>query len=328
MLGMSSASSEMFNKEQKEEYLSSFSSNKDSIQRIFKKTAITESLYNKDLADMSEKELVEVLGSLNLVRVKTRGITSSIIRNYIKWAILMGKTTNTDTSRYDFSLMQIKTSASLKNKMIKNPLQVKEILSASFSDGFFNQPNKEIRDSLIFWLVYSGLTLEEVQALKKTDIDTLNKVIKLPKGKFVSIIDKSIIPLWKQCKDISFIESVPLNSTAKVSQINSMLVDSEFLFRPIVGKELDRGNQVKISYLRSKIADIFKRYNEKTGSLILVSPRNLRISGTFYQVYQAEKAGAPAEAALSKYFTDYNAVELSEAKTDYNTWKKVVVSGK
>lgn len=80
---------DFFNKEQKDRYLKSLSteSTRKSYATILRKTAIMESSLNKDLYDFNLQEISQFLFTLKATKISSLRHAGSVARNYIQWAI-------------------------------------------------------------------------------------------------------------------------------------------------------------------------------------------------------------------------------------------------
>lgn len=316
----------MYNEQQKQEYIEYDSLNAQCIRFYFERIGEIELLYQKDIADMSVKELVTTLSSLNVRTISSRRHLISIVKGYIEWAIHNRKTNN-DNKIENIKPDDIGSQYAITTQMLKSPEQVEEILNVAYVKGYSDKENRAVRDKLIYWLLYSGMTIEELELLKKTDIDYEKKTIISPIFENIAYdIDDNIMSLWEKCCKITHIEKIHGGS---YSIANCKLVESDYLFRPVAGqtveeKSFGKGSIVPIIY------KIYNIYFEETGNYIKVSPINIKISGIYYKLYLLEKEGTKITSnIIIKYFniTGYKTKKVLLAKVrkyvvDYANWKE------
>jgi len=315
---------DMFNPEQKQEYIDYEKTNQQSLTNYFKRVSDKEREYDKDIADMDIDELKSTFISLNIRSEAARSHFISLIRGYINWAILNNKTENNSPIN-EITAKSIGTKYAVTSQMLKNPRQVIDILGIAMpSDKYQSLPNRYDRDKLVFWLLYSGLELEEIQQLKKDEIDKENKTI-IHAGRKYGTYDL-VISLWTKVSEMTYIEKTGTKSNSGI--INYDLVDSDYLFRPIAGRDIYREPFFKIGVFMAIIQKIFKAYLEEVEGGVKSSPSNIRISGIFYKLYLLESEGTEIASDLLvdylniEYQNDYDLYSKTRKwRMDYEDWK-------
>lgn len=312
----------MYNSDQKEEYIKYESKNEQSLTNYFKRIFENEKEYGKDIADMDEDELKSTLISLNIRREESRNHMLSLMRGYINWAKFSNKTNN-NSSINNITPDVISSDNAIITQMLKSPKQVEHIINNSIKEDYYSQENRDSRDQLVLWLLYSGMTIEELQSLKKNDIDYVNKKVKT-KDDIYQVNDK-ILALCEKCSNIKYLEKTGTKSKSGI--INYDLLDNEYLFRPIAGQKL-RDPMCKQTIFIAIIQKIFNNYYELTGEYIRVSPLNIKLSGIFYQLYEQEQMGTKITSEiLAKYLKiEYSSkkellIKIRKWKIDYDDWK-------
>jgi integrase len=314
----------MFNEIQKQEYIDFESTNESALKRYFARIAPKEEEYQKDIVDMDLDEAMDTLKSLKVRREESRGHLLSLIRGYDNWAKLNGKSKNVHViSRIPPEA--IGTDDVYLETMIGSP----EHLDKIFDDAldYENYENKSKSHELLFRLLYEGMTLEEVQSLKKSDIDYDERKVKTIHGTDF-IVSDYISRLWKECAVMTYYERKNSRSaSAKSTNVNEYskyeLNDSRYLFRTIVGTKSHTDVMMTLDSLRKMILNVFLACEKKT-----VPARNINYSGIFYKLYMLEREG---NSITPEIIADYFRISYNEEsnmptitrkwRIDYEDWK-------
>lgn len=317
----------MYNEKQKQEYIDKEELNTVALTNYFKRLSKIEESYGKDIADMNAEELTAALSSLNIRSVISRGHFLTLMRKYIHWAVLSGKTHNEMNHINDIKPENIGTKYAIQTKMLRDPEQVRHILNTVYNPDFCVLPNRACRDKLIFWLLYCGLTTSEIQLLKKTDIDTTNKLVSRheKRNEFVEV-NNEVIELWKRHAKHTYIEK--RGSYNENDIYFCELVDNDFLFRPLASKKVCSIKQITESLIFATVNNIYKEYDKMTSAKISVSPSSMRISGIFYKLYLEERSGKEiTPEVINRYFNvEYSSaydlsVKMRKYCIDFMDWK-------
>jgi integrase len=316
--------SNIYNENLKQQYMEFDGANADSIKRYFVRIASKEFDYSKDIVEMTQDELIDTFKSLNIRREESRGHFLSLIKSYVNWAILNDKTQNGNAIAR-ITPESIGTEEAVKDNMIKSPEHLQEILDDALDRE--NYENKSKMCDLLFWLLYQGIRLEEIQALKKDSIDFNTNTVTTILGTEFSLSD-DIARLWKECATITYYEKKNGKSQyAKSSNVSEYvkydLVDNKYLFRSIVGNKVNTNTMMNFNQLRKLIAYVFDACEKKT-----IPARNINYSGIFYKLYLLEKEGhSITPEIIAKYFRiKYNASSNLPTVTrkwriDFEDWK-------
>jgi hypothetical protein len=183
-------------------------------------------------------------------------------------------------------------------------------------------------------LLYSGLDLEEIRALKKGDLNFEVKIVSAKSGKKVKVDDK-IAELWKYCSKMIYIEgknsrasdAMPKYDISEYSKY--LLTESDYLIRP-VSRNKNTNEIIPLATLRSVINNVFRSDSddETDASDIKISPSNIRNSGIFYRLYSLESSGVEIthEVVAENFYIIYRDKSDLNIKTrkwriDYEDWK-------
>ena len=158
---------------------------------------------------------------------------------------------------------------------VDNPEIIKSVLESIRSEYGFNH-NRYIRDSLVFWLMCSGVHLYNMPDIKLSDINRQEKQINV-NGIVYSIIDDDVITLiddWSKCV---YVESERFGPV--------YLAESEYLFAPtIVDRLFDEKSSSGVFI--AAISRIANHFFDMTGRRITMSSMGVTMPGVFSDVVE------------------------------------------
>jgi hypothetical protein len=251
--------------------------------------------------------------------------------------MLYGKTPNRSQIE-DITAESIDVTDVIQNRMLKNPEQLKHVISRAIAHEM--QPNRAARDSLIIWLLYLGMRIEELQNLTRFSMDDSGIIrtsveesakdggTTTTETEFQA--DDNIKHLWNQCKDMTYIEKMGKDGEGIWEY---PLCDNKYLFRQILGKKAPPEDQQKcrLPLFSTTIIQMFKKYAEATGKEgLMVPPLNIRLSGVYWKLFEEEQNGKEithkvlAKALRIKYNHQDNIDIYNKTKkwmTNYIDWK-------
>ena len=156
---------------------------------------------------------------------------------------------------------------------VDKPEIIKEILD-SVKSSYEPNPNRYLRDGLVFWMICSGVHLYNMSEIKISDINRETRQIAI-NGITYDIIDDDVITFidgWVKC---DYVESERFGPV--------YLDNSDYLFRPnVIDKVFDEksGSGVFIAALNR----ISGHYLEATGRRITMESLGVSIPGLFSDV--------------------------------------------
>ena len=158
---------------------------------------------------------------------------------------------------------------------VDKPQIIKDILDSIRIEYGFNV-NRYIRDSLVFWLMSSGVHLYNMGEIKNSDINREEKQI-TANGIVYKIIDDEVIRLIDEWNKCVYVESERFGPV--------YLADSEYLFRPTV---VDRIFEEKSSsgVFIAAIRRVSNHYYEITGRRITMTSMGVTMPGVFNDVVE------------------------------------------
>ena len=156
---------------------------------------------------------------------------------------------------------------------VEKPETIKEVLNA-VSDSYESNPNRYLRDGLVFWLICSGAHLYNMSEIKTTDINRETRQIAI-NGITYDIIDDDVIEFIDEWVKCDYVESERFGPV--------YLDNSDYLFRPnVIDRVFDEksGSGVFVAALNR----ISTHYYEQTGRRITMSSLGVSIPRLFSDV--------------------------------------------
>lgn len=317
-------SSVMYNQEVKQQYIDMEKTNAGSLTRYFNRVASKEQEYLKDIMDMDQDELLDTLRSLKLRRESYRGHLLSLFRGYVNWARRNGLTTNANHINR-ITPESIASEEVTKETMIADSEHLDSILRNGLDYEYYE--NKSLITELLFRLLYEGIDLTEIQALRKNSIDYESHTVTTPDGS-TFVLSDHIAQLWKKCADITFIEKkngkADMAKRANVMEYSqSPLIANDYLFRTTESVYRNANDMCPLNTLRKKIISVFESMDKPT-----VPARNIKASGIFNKMRQLELNGQEvtnqivADLFRLKYSEDtYLSLITRNWRNDYSDWQ-------
>ena len=156
---------------------------------------------------------------------------------------------------------------------VDKPEIIKEILE-TIRNSYEPNPNRYLRDGLIFWLVCSGVHLYNMAEVRISDINHEARQIKI-NGIVYDIIDDDVIEFIREWTKCDYVESERFGPV--------YLDDSDYLFRPNV---IDRVFDEKSSsgVFVAALNRVSRHYYEETGRQIMMTSLGISIPRVFSDV--------------------------------------------
>ena len=158
---------------------------------------------------------------------------------------------------------------------VDNPTIIKDVLDSIRSEYGFNH-NRYIRDSLVFWMLSSGVHLYNMGEIKTTDVNPAEKQISV-NGFVYKIIDDDMLALIDEWSKCVYVESERFGPV--------YLADSEYLFRPTVVDALfdERSSSGVFLAAMRRVSD---HYFDVTGKRITMTSMGVTMPGVFSDVVE------------------------------------------
>lgn len=311
----------MFNNDLKASFISEYTdsiSTAKSCASVFNATEKYEQKASKDIFEMSQDELQEVIDGITGLRAKSKYGRIVLLREYVKWC-LSKNVPNVNRNIFQVSQMGLDK---VRTMMAANPTHLQRYLNQ-----LYEKESEETVDNVFrcyFWLAYAGVPEESICDIKTSDVH-LEDMYVLHNGISYTIY-KEAIPCIKNCMYLqSFLYKHPLYAPSRRDRI-----ESDILMRGI--KALPN-----IFTIRSQIS---KRAGEAFSSGITsqkLSYNRVALSGVYYRTHELELAGVPVDfAEETMKFMDGKTYKLSSGRNkidakarriekeyleDYDRWK-------
>lgn len=320
----------MYNEEQKKKFIEEFSDGekrKHAAETMFNTLEKYEQKLNADICTMSKEDLQPVVDDIIGIRNSSKRLRFALLKNYIKWCL----ENNVDGACNAITQVESSGINKMRRQMVANPRHLQRYLDVVYDPVNLNTIDCVYR--CYYWLAYMGVNEQDVLNIKISDVDLTDMVLRF-NGKDYEFYIESI-PVFKKCVSLT-----------RFQLINPIYDPDIEVFRDrVCGDRLLRGlseNQ-SIYSLRSMISRRSKspkyKLSASDGNLDLeLSFYRVWLSGLFYRMYEAERAGMPVmfrDVAMEQYATkNPNANPLSRAgelrvreitsgyNTDYKRWKE------
>lgn len=274
----------MYNEEQKTRFIRSYTNSINTANvatTVFNSLEKNEQEWGADLCTRRTDELQPVIDDILGLRSKSRWMTLSILKEYVKWCLAMHVPSACD------GMLHIEVSGidKVRRQMVASPMHLQKYL-----DAVFDKEPAETIDNIYrcyYWMAYGGIREEDTLTIKKSDVDLEQMIIRY--------------------RDTS----VPIYREAVPAFRNVIRLDDFFYQHPhyetrrdrVPGDELMRG--IKAATKTMTIRSTLSRKSSdaiKTGKTEQqLSFHRIGLSGLFYRTYERERMGDSAnfsEAAV------------------------------
>lgn len=317
----------MYNEEQKERFIAEFTSNlgrRKVAYLTFEALEKYENAWGADFCTRKEAELKPVIDEITGIREDSKKTRLSVLKAYVKWCQENG----VPDTRDDLLKMKDFGGEKIKRQMVSNPSHLQRFLDTAF-DKEANQTVDNIYRAY-FWLAYSGVNEEDVLNIKISDVDLSQMIVKFG-GKEYQLY-REAIPSIRNCVELSSFRYIHPNYADK--EIRKPRVNSDTLLRATILKSvLDMRTEAS---KKQRLQKFRSEDEKKDKSLDLrLSFDRVNLSGMFYRMYEAERAGVPVSfvSAASDFVSgkQYKSDEHAKAtirnvankyKVDYENWKE------
>jgi len=311
----------VYNEEQKIKFIRSYTSSihtSNVATTVFNAFEEYELGWQADLCTRSSAELQPAIDELVGLRSKSRWMTLSILKEYVKWCIAMKVPGATDGMLH----IEVVGIDKIRQQMVASPLHLQRYL-----DQVFDKESVETIDNIYrcyYWMAYGGIREEDTLAIKTDDVDF---------GQMIIHYKETSVPIYREALP-AFKNAVSLPSF----RYNHPNYSKPIYRDRVAGNTIMRGIKAttKTMTIRSSLsrrsADAVKA--GKTDQQL--SFYRIWLSGLFYRVYEQERAGIPANfsnAAVSymegKTYTLYGREKIEHRQNrierdymeDYQRWK-------
>ncbi len=317
----------MYNEKLKERFIAEFTTNlgrRNVAVKTFEALEKYENAWNADFCTRSEEELKPVVDEITGVREGSKKTRLSVMRAYVKWCL------ENDVPNATDELLKIKDFGfeKLRRQMVSNPKHLERFLNTAFEKESLQTVDNIYR--AYFWLAYSGISEDDVLDIRTGDVDLSQMLVRYG-GKEYSLC-REAIPSIKNCVELNSFRYIHPNYSDK--EIYKPRAAGDALLRATILKSVtdmrtEASKKQRLQKYRSE-----DEKNDKSLDLRLSFDR-VNLSGMFYRMYEAERAGMPVSfvSAASDFMSGknysqyYNKASIqrniaNKYKADYENWKE------
>lgn len=321
----------MFNKELKEGFVSSFSTSigrRNAAVSMFNAIEPYEVKWNADICTRSEEDLRPVIEEIVGFRSNSKKLRLTILKEYIRWCL----DNNVVDAKDDIFRIEDFGINKLKRQTVANPQHLQRYL-----DYVFEKESEETVDCIyrcFYWLAYGGMKEDDVLSVNMDDVDLDNMIVRYDGDEYP--IYREAIPAFRNCVNLTqFRYKHPNYSIDKV--IYKDRASGRTLLRGIGETKSIKAVRVEMSRRAKNPKNKIDSNNASVAELKLSFYR-VWISGLFYRMYEAERAGMPPDfmAAAEQYMegktykldSGRNTIQAKQRQLakdyleDYNRWKE------
>ncbi len=316
----------MYNTELKEKFVKEYTdgiSLRKSCLTLFNFLEKYENEWGADICTKREDELKQVVDNVVGLRVSSKTLRLSILRNYAEWCIK-----NNVPGACD-GLLKINpdNTEKIKQEMVRNPRHLQRYL-----DEICVPESDETADNTIrcyYWLAYAGMAEADIFNVRCSDVH-LDDLVVVYNGEAYTIY-REAIQAFKNCVNLKeFVYVHPNYEPIKRSRVDGDILIRGFRSVPTVGSM-----RVELSRRSKRYLAECSKSNDKCG--LRLSYYRVWLSGVFYRLYEDELAGikpdfyvivdavtGDKEYNLSSGRNTQGAKKrklASEYSTDYKRWK-------
>lgn len=311
----------MYNSELKRKFISQYTTSENHIKVIetmFGRCEPFEEKWDADLCTRGTDDLRELLTEVSGLRAKSVEHMYIVLRDYVRWC--------RDVEQYPgavdgVTLIDQAGLGKIRYQTVASPLHLQKYL-----DKLFRPEEEQSTDSVLrcyHWLAFSGLSEEEILAIRRGDVDLDNMIIRSKGGEYP--IYREALTVVRNCAKLDAF-SCPVKGGGLVLRGR---VDGDTLLRGV------RSDFPDVHSLRTAVCKASRAAEPETH--MRLSYDRLWLSGIFYRMRERELAGeapnfAPVAAEKIKIGVYATAGEVKAGRSarrklarsmreDYNRWK-------
>lgn len=311
----------MYNEEQKTRFIRAYTNSINTANvaaTVFNNLEEHEHKWGADMCTRRADELQPVIDDILGLRSKSRWMTLSILKEYVKWCLAMRVPDVCDGMLY----IEIPGIDKVRRQMVASPLHLQRYL-----DQVFDSESEETIDNIYrcyYWMAYGGIREEDTLSISMSDVDMEQMLIHY---------HNTSVPIYREAIP-AFKNALQLNSFVYLHPNYAKSIRRD----RVSGNELMRGVRAT-----TKTMTIRSTFSSRSSDAIKagkteqqLSFHRISLSGLFYRIYERERAGVPvdfSDAAVrfmegKKYFFGgreklvhrQNKIERDYME-DYQRWK-------
>lgn len=276
----------MYNEEQKKRFIKDYTGSLNTANvatTIFNAIEKYENIWGADLCTKTAEELQPAVDDIVGLRDKSKWMTLIILKEYVKWCLVMKVPNACDGMIHVESIGLEK----VRKQMVASPLHLQRYLDSIFDEEFEETIDNVYR--CYFWMAYGGIDEEDTVLVRSQEVDFSNMLIHYK---------STDVPIYR--------ESIP--AFKNVVTLTSFLYKHPNYTKPIrrdrvPGDTIMRGLKAttKPFTMRATLSKRNIHAIEIGLTDLQLSFYRVRMSGLFFRTYEMERAGIPvnfSEAAL------------------------------
>lgn len=167
----------MYNQEQKEEFINDESHDKIGVYTFFRRSAQTETEFSKDVSVFTQDNLVDLFVNANWTSPKTVENMTSVLSMYVDWCIKHDKAHEDEY----YTLQRFKRDGIPPDRIINKSYYFSEsdlIERSSYLFMFYGYDvNYYAKYIVLWWLAFQQLDFDDVASIEVDDVDLTNETV-------------------------------------------------------------------------------------------------------------------------------------------------------
>jgi site-specific recombinase XerC len=277
----------MYNQEQKERFIAEFTTNlgrKKVAVDAFEALGKFEEKWKADFCTRAEEEIKPAVSEIIGIRESSKKTRLSVLRAYVKWCLA------NDVPNVKDDLLKIKDfgNEKIKHQMVANPQHLQRYLDTVLD----KEENKTIDNVFraYFWLAYSGVKEDDVLNIKSSDVNLSSMTVAYNGKEY--LLYREAYQSIKNCIELTAFRFIHPNYSDK--EIYKQRASGEILLRATIIKKItdmrtEMSKKQRLQKYRSEVA------KDDTSLDLRLSFDRVKLSGMFYRMYEAERAGMPVD---------------------------------
>lgn len=276
----------MYNEEQKNRFIRDYTGSLNTANvatNLFNSFEKYETDWAADLCTKSSEELQPVVDEIVGLRAKSKWMTLTILKEYVKWCLAM-KIPNACDGMLHIEAVGLEK---IKRQMVASPLHLQKFL-----DDIFDSESEETIDNIYrcyFWMAYGGIDEDDTVLIKNDAVDFSQMIIRYK---------TTSAPIYREAIP-AFHNAVTLTSFVYKHPNYSKPIRRD----RVLGDTIMRGVKAptKTFTMRTTLSKRNIKAVQDGLTDLQLSFYRVRMSGLFYQMYERERAGIPvtfSEAAI------------------------------
>ena len=307
----------LYNKEQKikflkDEYGLDTEKTLKSVVNFWCNVSQYEAEKNKDVLEFGTADFIDLLNRLNIRTASSFSNRKNLILVYLQWGVRNKDYSLENVNRFiDLHFKEIIHSDRIKDKFFKNFDDLNECIQTAIKSKEKQDSYKYQVVTAILYLLWLGLTLEEIYMLQLSNIDFQN-----------NIINYNNMQYHINSETNQYIQRHIVNAKDDNQMLLELLNDDKNITR---------------STMRAYISEFANIFNNIDSSDIyyehLLYPKDISESGLFYRLFEQEKKNGIQINSISDklllqfgYRNESNPSMLTKLSDRYKTWRHVFYS--